>query len=38
MVRAYWEFCLLDVISKVVERTAGHLFADYRERKKQGSQ
>jgi len=33
-VRAYRVICLLDVISKLVERTAGHLIADHLERKK----
>jgi hypothetical protein len=30
---AYRVICLLDVISKLVERTAGHLIADHLERK-----
>jgi hypothetical protein len=33
-VRAYWVICLLDIISKLVERMAGHLIADHLERKK----
>jgi hypothetical protein len=33
-VRAYRVICLLDVISKLVERTAGNLIADHLERKK----
>jgi ribonuclease HI len=33
-VRAYRVICLLDVISKLVERTAGYLIADHLERKK----
>jgi hypothetical protein len=33
-VRAYRVICLLDVISKLVERTAGHLIADHLGRKK----
>jgi hypothetical protein len=33
-VRAYRVICLLDCISKLVERTAGHLIADHLERKK----
>jgi hypothetical protein len=32
-VRAYQVICRLDVISKLVERTAGHLIADHLERK-----
>jgi len=35
--RLHWSYrviCLLDVISKLVERTAGHLIADHLERKK----
>jgi len=33
-VRAYRVICLLDVISKLVERTAGYLIGDHLERKK----
>ena len=33
-VRAYRVICLLDVISKLVERMVGHLIADHLERKK----
>jgi hypothetical protein len=33
-VRTYWVICLLDVISKLVERMASHLIADHLERKK----
>jgi hypothetical protein len=33
-VRAYRVICLLEVISQLVERTAGHLIADHLERKK----
>jgi len=33
-VRAYRVICLLDVISKLVERTAGFLIADHLERKR----
>jgi len=32
-VRAYWVISLLDVISKLLERTAAHLIADHLERK-----